>query len=213
MKRTVNARALISSLQVVTNPRQSHAAKEVAFTHLTAQFRATLPKELASTKVSQQPPGVEDLISALGVVADPAALPSNKAKAIEKLTAYFKSLSQSAGDAPSELTSAIEKLTDRVARAEKIAASHANLRTLLARSEQIELAEPNGVIAMIERAERNTVRASSGTRVEKTSAVRPRGTTTIRKGSAQRFPTTPQEDGVIGMINRAESNTLRGMRK
>jgi hypothetical protein len=81
--------ALLSSLQAVANPRVSRAAKEVAFTHLTAQVRASLPKEFGSgmaSKVSPKSPkspNADELISALGVVVDPAALPENRAAAIE----------------------------------------------------------------------------------------------------------------------------------
>lgn len=89
--------ALLSSLRTVLKPQQPHAAKEVAFTHLTAQFNATQTRELASSAGSKVRPSsatVDDLIAALGVAVDPAALPSNKAAAFDTLKGHFKSLPQ-----------------------------------------------------------------------------------------------------------------------
>lgn len=94
---------------------------------------------------------LDELIGALGVIADPNASPEDQAAANDKLVAYFKTAT---------LTSAIKTLTARVARAEKIAKSRATIRTLADRAEKIDAASAvlasDPVIAMIERARHNT---------------------------------------------------------
>ena len=132
---------------------------------------------------------IKELISALGVIADPNASEDDKAAALDKLTAYFnaklnesesepaetetESASESSDDGAEEderskeMASAlaqIQALKDRMAKLEKASAvgsaQRSATREVVARTEQAS-PDPDPVLEMINAAAANTRRNAS----------------------------------------------------
>lgn len=143
----------------------------------------------------------KELITALGVYADPNASDEDKAAALEKLTSFFSSLlDQEAQEAPADApVAAVEAASEMPAADPPEAASEAGAEDPAKKEMASALAQIQALTARI-------------AKMEKASAVggavrAPKSTVLPRVAAAA------SKDPVVSIIEAAERNTLRNLSK